>query len=157
MTKERWARARAVGVHDARAGQFLEEYDKEDIFKSPFRYGRSLIDERWAAVLSRLPTRSKHSTSVVGPAIMRNSLRKEASTSGRSSHRTRCERAAMLIPGERLSDASVLDLPFEDGRFSFAYQIEVLRYLDAEDNDKAHREILRVIKPGGWYFGTYVN
>jgi ubiquinone/menaquinone biosynthesis C-methylase UbiE len=67
------------------------------------------------------------------------------------------ERAAASISSERLSDASVIDLPFDDGRFSFAYQIEVLRYLDAEDNNKAHREILRVLKPGGWYFGTYVN
>jgi ubiquinone/menaquinone biosynthesis C-methylase UbiE len=65
--------------------------------------------------------------------------------------------AAKNIPSELVSDGSVLQLPASDSSIDFVYAIEVFRYLDTRDNAQGHREIVRVLKPGGIYFGTYVN
>lgn len=63
---------------------------------------------------------------------------------------------AKLPPGS-VKNASIIDLPFEDNSFDFVYAIEVLRYLSYEDNLKGLKEIHRVLKPGGVFFGTFVN
>jgi ubiquinone/menaquinone biosynthesis C-methylase UbiE len=65
--------------------------------------------------------------------------------------------AAENIPADLVSDGSVLQLPVSDSSIDFVYAIEVFRYLDTRDNAQGHREIVRVLKPGGIYFGTYVN
>jgi ubiquinone/menaquinone biosynthesis C-methylase UbiE len=65
--------------------------------------------------------------------------------------------AAKNIPGDLVCDGSVLQLPASDLSIDFVYAIEVFRYLDTRDNAQGHREIVRVLKPGGIYFGTYVN
>jgi SAM-dependent methyltransferase len=56
-----------------------------------------------------------------------------------------------------VGDGSVLQLQAADATYDFVYAIEVFRYLDARDNEAGHREIARTLKPGGIYFGTYVN
>src|SRR5262249_58927522 len=61
------------------------------------------------------------------------------------------------IPADLVSDGSVVQLPVSDSSIDFVYAIEVFRYLDARDNAQGHREIVRVLKPSGIYFGTYVN
>jgi ubiquinone/menaquinone biosynthesis C-methylase UbiE len=61
------------------------------------------------------------------------------------------------VPEELVSPGSVTELPVEDGSQDFIYAIEVFRYLDSADNVSGHREIFRALKPGGVYFGTYVN
>ena len=61
------------------------------------------------------------------------------------------------VPGDLVSDGSVTDLPVGDQSQDFIYAIEVFRYLDAADNALGHREIFRALKPGGVFFGTYVN
>ena len=50
-----WARKRAVDVHDETAGYFSSEYSSDNIYDSPFRYGRALIDARWEQVVGQLP------------------------------------------------------------------------------------------------------
>ena len=65
--------------------------------------------------------------------------------------------AAKNIPANLVSDGSVLQLPASASSIDFVYAIEVFRYLNARDNAQGHREIVRVLKPGGTYFGTYVN
>jgi ubiquinone/menaquinone biosynthesis C-methylase UbiE len=65
--------------------------------------------------------------------------------------------AAKNVPADLVSDGSVLQLPAPDSSIDFVYAIEVFRYLDTRDNAQGHREIVRVLKPGGIYFGTYVN
>src|SRR2546430_5243945 len=73
----------------------------------------------------------------------------------------RCVAARRLgekrFPADLVSDGSVLQLPTPDSSIDFVYAIEVFRYLDTRDNVQGHREIVRVLKPGGIYFGTYVN
>ena len=61
------------------------------------------------------------------------------------------------VPEELVSEGSVTDLPMHDRSQDFIYAIEVFRYLDTADNALGHREILRALKPGGIFFGTYVN
>jgi hypothetical protein len=51
-----WARKRAVDVHDETAGYFSAEYSSDNVYDSPFRYGRSLIDGRWKKAVDALPT-----------------------------------------------------------------------------------------------------
>src|SRR5262247_3929822 len=65
--------------------------------------------------------------------------------------------AAKNVPADLVSDGSVLQLPASDSSIDFVYAIEVFRYLDTRDNAQGHREIVRILKPGGIYFGTYVN
>src|SRR4029078_6881925 len=50
-----WARKRAVDVHDETAGYFSAEYASHNVHDSPFRDGRSLIDELWWKVVEELP------------------------------------------------------------------------------------------------------
>ena len=65
--------------------------------------------------------------------------------------------AAEHVPMALVSDGSVLELAAGEATYDFVYAIEVFRYLDTADNAAGHREIVRVLKPGGIYFGTYVN
>src|SRR5262249_16346761 len=57
--------------------------------------------------------------------------------------------AAKNIPADLVSDGSVLRLQAADSSIDFVCPIEVFRYLDARDNVQGHREIVRVLKPGG--------
>lgn len=155
---EEWARDRAVGVHNERASQFFDEYNREDSFKSAFRYGRSLIDKRWGVLLSQFPKNAPVLDIGCGTGhYAQAALQRGLDVLAVEPSNEMRERASMLVPPERLSDGSVLALPFVDGQFDFVYQIEVLRYLDSADNIRAHQEIARVTKVGGVYFGTYVN
>src|ERR1700748_1082499 len=52
---ENWSRRRAVEVHDETADGFFAEYRGDNIFDSPFRYGRHFIDRAWERCLSELP------------------------------------------------------------------------------------------------------
>jgi SAM-dependent methyltransferase len=65
--------------------------------------------------------------------------------------------AEKQVPANLISDGSVLELPATDSSLDFIYAIEVFRYLDTQDNQRGHREIVRALRPGGIYFGTYVN
>ena len=48
-------------------------------------------------------------------------------------------------------------LPFEDNFFDYIVSIEVLRYLNPKDVEKTYEEILRVLKPSGFFNATHVN
>ena len=50
-----WTRKRAVDVHDETAGYFSAEYASDNVYDSPFRYGRSLIDDLWGEAVAGLP------------------------------------------------------------------------------------------------------
>jgi SAM-dependent methyltransferase len=65
--------------------------------------------------------------------------------------------AAPTVRAGVVFDGSVLQLPAPSSSVDFVYAIEVFRYLDAHDNARGHSEIVRVLRPGGLYFGTYVN
>lgn len=55
--------------------------------------------------------------------------------------------------GLRLMYGDVLDLPFEDGAFDFAFYHHVIEHVDRPYD--SIRELSRVVRPGGWlYVGT---
>jgi ubiquinone/menaquinone biosynthesis C-methylase UbiE len=151
-------RRRAVEIHDETAAWFASEYDTENIFESPFRYGRHLIDRTWAQCVSRLRTGAKCLDVGSGIGIhMTRLLEQGFQVSGiEPSHEMR-RLAEKHVPADLISDGSILQLPAADSSFDFVYAIEVFRYLGTQDNERGHQEIARVLHPGGIYFGTYVN
>ena len=133
-------RRRAVEVHDETAAWFASEYGTADIFESPFRYGRHLIDRAWAHCVSELPTGAKCLD--VGCGIgtyMARLLEQGYKVSGiEPSHEMR-RLAEKQVPANLISDGSVLELPATDSSLDFVYAIEVFRYLDTQDNQRGHR------------------
>lgn len=156
-----WARHTAVAVHDATAPFFVSEYeDPAASFRSPFRYGRALIDRRWRetaeAALAAGDDEALDVGCGIGVHLGELLARGKRGIGIEPSDEMRAQALATLGP-ERVRDGSVLALDFEDERFAFAYAIEVFRYLDSPDNAAGHAELARVLRPGGVYFGTYVN
>jgi ubiquinone/menaquinone biosynthesis C-methylase UbiE len=153
-----WARKRAVDVHDETAGYFSAEYASDNVYDSPFRYGRSLIDDLWRKAVAGLPAGANclDIGSGIG-AYMARLIEAGLHVRGIEPSVEMRKLARERVPEGLVSDGSVTDLPVGDRTQDFIYAIEVFRYLDAADNTRGHREIFRVLKPGGVFFGTYVN
>jgi ubiquinone/menaquinone biosynthesis C-methylase UbiE len=153
-----WVRKRAVDVHDETAGYFSAEYSSDNVYDSPFRYGRSLIDDAWWKVVEGLPLGAKclDVGSGIG-AYMVRLLERGIEVQGIEPSAEMRRLASEHVPQGVISDGSVTDLPMGDRTLDFVYAIEVFRYLDTADNMRGHREIFRTLKPGGVFFATYVN
>jgi len=153
-----WARKRAVDVHDETAGYFSAEYASDNVYDSPFRYGRALIDEQWRKVVEGLPAGANclDIGSGIG-AYMARLIEAGFNVRGIEPSAEMRRLAQERVPGRLVSDGSVTDLAVGDRSQDFIYAIEVFRYLDAADNALGHREIFRALKPGGVFFATYVN
>jgi 2-polyprenyl-3-methyl-5-hydroxy-6-metoxy-1,4-benzoquinol methylase len=156
-SKVSWSRKRAIDVHDETARIFSDEYAGDNAYDSPFRYGRHLIDQAWARIVSELPKGAQclDIGSGIG-AYMARLLKAGFEVQGIEPSSEMRKLAAERVPPARVTDGSVLDLAFRQNQ-DFIYAIEVFRYLDANDNVVGHKEILQALKPGGVYFGTYVN
>jgi 2-polyprenyl-3-methyl-5-hydroxy-6-metoxy-1,4-benzoquinol methylase len=153
-----WSRRRAVEVHDETAGEFAAEYSSDDALDSPFRYGRHLIDRAWAQCVAALPKQAKCLDIGCGVGVyMARLLAAGFDVTGIEPSAEMRRLAAVHAPAALVSDGTVLELKASDASYDFIYAIEVFRYLDAADNEAGHREIARVLKPGGTFFGTYVN
>ena len=153
-----WTRRRAVEIHDETATKFLIEYSGKNLFESPFLYGRQLIDRTWAHCVSQLPPRAKCLDVGCGVGAHMSRLLKQGFEAAGIEPSAEMRRLAkMNVPADLVSDGSVLQLPAPTSSFDFVYAIEVFRYLDTRDNERGHREIARVLRPSGIYFGTYVN
>jgi putative AdoMet-dependent methyltransferase len=153
-----WARKRAVDVHDETAGYFASEYSSDNVYDSPFRYGRSLIDAQWSRLVRDLPPGANCLD--IGSGIgtyMARLIDAGCNVRGIEPSAEMRKLAEARVADELVSDGSVTALPVADRSQDFIYAIEVFRYLDASDNALGHREIFRALKPGGIYFGTYVN
>lgn len=156
-----WTRRKAVAVHDKTAPFFVSEYqDPAASYRSPFRYGRALIDARWRSTAeAALGAQDAEALDIgcgIGVHLAELLARGRRAIGIEPSREMREQALAALGPGQ-VRDGSVLALDFADSRFAFAYAIEVFRYLDTADNAAGHAEIARVLRPGGVYFGTYVN
>lgn len=158
MPEANWSRRRAVDVHDETASIFASEYSSDEACDSPFRYGRSLIDRAWAQCVAELPAGAKCLDIGCGIGVyMARLLKAGHDVTGIEPSAEMRRLATEHVPAALVSDGSVLDLKLETASHDFVYAIEVFRYLNAADNAAGHREIARVLKPGGTYFGTYVN
>lgn len=58
--------------------------------------------------------------------------------------------ASDVVPEARFVEASVLDLPFENGRFDVVTLWAVLEHLPVGTEERALREIARVLRPNGY-------
>jgi SAM-dependent methyltransferase len=155
---ENWSRRRAVEVHDETADGFFAEYRGDNIFDSPFRYGRHFIDRAWERCLSELPAGATCLDIGCGVgAYMARLLDRGFRVTGIEPSAEMRRLAAQTVPADLVRDGSVLQLPAPDSSLDFVYAIEVFRYLDTHDNAQGHSEIVRALRPGGIYFGTYVN
>jgi SAM-dependent methyltransferase len=153
-----WARKRAVGVHDETAGYFSAEYSSDNVYDSPFRYGRSLIDAQWTKVVEKLPGGASCLDIGAGIGVyMARLIEAGFNVRGIEPSAEMRKLAGERVPSHLVSDDSLTDLPVGDQSQDFIYAIEVFRYLDTADNTVGHREIYRALKPGGVFFATYVN
>ena len=156
--EDSWSRRRAVDVHDETAEHFAAWYRSDDVFDSEFRYGRHLIDQQWARCADALPKGAQCLDIGCGLGVYMARLRaRQFEVSGIEPSPEMRRQAADYVPAALVSDGSVLALAAADATYDFVYAIEVFRYLNTQDNAIGHREIARVLKPGGVYFGTYVN
>lgn len=153
-----WVRKRAVDVHDETADYFSAEYASDNVYDSPFRYGRALIDAQWSKAVAALPPGANCLDIGCGiGTYMARLIEGGFNVRGIEPSAKMRKLARERAPEELVSDGSVTDLPVADQSQDFIYAIEVFRYLDAADNALGHREIFRALKPGGVFFGTYVN
>jgi SAM-dependent methyltransferase len=153
-----WTRRRAIEIHDETAATFSTEYAGECIFDSPFRYGRYLIDGAWEECVSLLPARADCLDIGCGVGVhLARLLERGFQVKGIEPSTEMRALAATRAPDKLVSDDSVLQLSQPGASLDFVYAIEVFRYLNSRDNALGHKEIARVLRPGGIYFGTYVN
>jgi 2-polyprenyl-3-methyl-5-hydroxy-6-metoxy-1,4-benzoquinol methylase len=152
-SKVSWSRKRAIDVHDETARIFSDEYASDNVYDSPFRYGRHLIDQAWARIVSELPKGAQclDVGSGIG-AYMTRLLEAGFEVQGIEPSPEMRTLAAEHVPSSRVTDGSVLDLAAFRQDQDFIYAIEVFRYLDTNDNVVGHKEIFRALKPGGIYF-----
>lgn len=152
-----WARESAVEVHSREAARFADWYADSDPFSDVFVYGRHRVEPFFRRQLDRLAPQAKVLDAGCGTGEQLSQLLEEGRDAvGLEPASGMLEYARARCPG-RVELGSVLELPFEDNSFDLVYALEVLRYLDSADNDRALGEIQRVLKPGGVFFGTFVN
>jgi ubiquinone/menaquinone biosynthesis C-methylase UbiE len=150
----------AIESHDRTADKFVHWYSAlgQSRFSNAFAYGRSKIDALVDELYASLPK---------GGRVLDVGC-------GTGEHLVRAQKAglkafgvepapAMLrvarqnVPSAELKQGVATQLPYEDGEFDLVVMVEVLRYLDRADTEKALSEARRVLKPGGRLFVTLVN
>ena len=159
IDRKSWARDTAIAVHDKNADWFYQQYNKlQDFGDSAFLYGRRQIDLHFKNVIGKLSKDSKSLDLGCGTGeqieeLLGNGLE----VVGLEPSSNMRKHAASKLPPGTVVDGSILNIPFHDNYFDFVYAIEVLRYLDRNDNLDGLKEIYRVLKPNGLFFGTFVN
>lgn len=156
---QKWAQASAVLQHDHDADWFAQQYRGEsEVHRSPFLYGRRQFQHFFEEEVARLPKGARILDIGCGTGDLLAQLKEQGfEVHGVEPSQKMRHHADSILPPGTVLDGSVVSLPFGDNRFDFVYSIEVLRYLSAADNRDALREIWRVLKPGGTFFGTFVN
>jgi ubiquinone/menaquinone biosynthesis C-methylase UbiE len=155
-----WARQAAVQAHHQGAAQLDQAYQVQATQGDAlaFRYGRAQIDVHFDRHLADLPSTAKILDVGCGPGHQMRRLRNKGfEVFGVEPAERMREIARSRLPTGTVWDASALDLPFENETFDLVYEIEVFRYLAHDDNLQGLREVFRVLKPGGTFFGTFAN
>jgi ubiquinone/menaquinone biosynthesis C-methylase UbiE len=160
MKEEIWAQKSAVSIHNETAGWFANQYEgkKQDHFSSSFVYGREQINDSLFKEVSKLPRGAKILDIGCGTGDhLKRFIDLGFEAVGIEPSENMRRYAESKLPQGTIIDGSVLNLPFSDNSFDFVCAIEVFRYLNKEDNIRGFKEILRVLKPNGLFFGTFLN
>lgn len=153
-------RASAIERHEADAGRFVQWYDEmaRSRFANAFAYGRAkidrLLDERFATLH---PGAQILDVGCGTGEYIQRANKLGFSASGIEPAEAMRKAAIDKNPGSTILNGMATELPFQDGTFDLVICIEVLRYLHSADNQRALREMYRVLKPGGTLFLTMVN
>jgi ubiquinone/menaquinone biosynthesis C-methylase UbiE len=159
IDKGMWARDAAVTVHDYNAAWFNEQYNiHKDYYDSDFLYGRRQIDLYFRKIIDKLPINSRILDLGCGTGEQIEELIKKGfQVVGIEPSINMRKYAESKLPPGTIRDGSILNIPFPDNSFEFIYAIEVLRYLNYHDNVTGMKEVYRVLRPGGIFYGTFVN
>lgn len=159
MDRQSWARDTAIAVHDKNADWFHQQYNRlQDFSDSAFLYGRRQIDLYFKDVIGKLSKPSAILDLGCGTGEqIEELLGMGFEVVGLEPSSNMRNHAVSKLPPGTVMDGSILHIPFPDNSFDCVYAIEVLRYLDHHDNLNGLKEIYRVLKPNGIFFGTFVN
>jgi len=160
MKEKIWAQNKAVLIHNETADWFASQYDnkKQDRFSSSFSYGREQINTYLFKEISKLPKGAKILDIGCGTGDhIKHFIDSGFEVVGIEPSENMRKYAESKLPKGTVVNSSVLNLPFRDNSFDFVYAIEVFRYLNSEDNLRGFKEIIRVLKPGGLFLGTFLN
>jgi len=153
-----WAQSSAVSQHDRDADWFAAQYQQQSWQSSVFLYGRRQFERFFDRQVASLPAGARILDVGCGTGVQLAQLKKAGfQVHGVEPAEQMRSHAERVLPPGTVLDGSVISLPYADNSFDFVYSIEVFRYLGAEDNLAGLKEVRRVLKPGGVFFGTFVN
>ena len=153
-------RQAAIDSHDRDADKFVAWYNAlgQSRFSNAFAYGRSKIDALVGELFAALPKDGKVLDVGCGTGEhLHRAVDMGLRAFGVEPAPSMLEVARRNVPKAEIEQGVATELPFGDGEFDLVIMVEVLRYLDRPDTEKALREARRVLKPGGQVFVTLVN
>jgi len=153
-------RQAAIDSHDRDAGKFVAWYEAlgHSRFSNAFAYGRSKIDALVDEVYTSLPKGGKVLDVGCGTGEhLQRALKAGLNPYGVEPAPAMLDVARQHVPEAEIKQGVATELPFKDAQFDLVIMVEVLRYLDRADTEKALKEARRVLKPGGQLFVTLVN
>ena len=153
-------RKAAIESHDLTADKFVGWYDalKRSRFSNAFAYGRSKIDVLVDELYGSLPKGGKVLDVGCGTGEhLQHAIDRGLLATGVEPAPAMLEVARRNVPAAEIHQGVATQLPFKDAQFDLVIMVEVLRYLDRSDTEKALAEARRVLKPGGQLFVTLVN
>lgn len=153
-------RQAAIDSHDRDAAKFVAWYDAlgHSRFSNAFAYGRSKIDALVSELFASLPQGAKVLDVGCGTGEHLNrALNSGLQAFGVEPAPSMLDVARRNVPQSEIKQGVATELPYADAQFDLVVMVEVLRYLDRPDTEKALGEARRVLKPGGQLFVTLVN
>lgn len=153
-------RQAAIKSHHLEASKFVHWYEAlgRSPFVNAFAYGRSKIDRMVDDLFAELPKGAK----VLDVGCGTGEHLHRAQEAGLRTHGLEPAPAMLAIarqkvPAADIREGAATELPYGDAEFDLVIMVEVLRYLDRPDIEKALAEARRVLRPGGWLLVTLVN
>lgn len=153
-------RQAAIDSHDRDAAKFVAWYDAlgHSRFANAFAYGRSKIDALVGELFAGLPKGAKLLDVGCGTGEhLHRAVDSGLQAFGVEPAPAMLAVARRNVPTAETKQGVATELPYGDGQFDLVIMVEVLRYLDRADIEKALNEARRVLKPGGQVFVTLVN
>lgn len=150
----------AIKRHDLDARYFQEMYSgTKGLPKSEvFLYGRNMIVEELEIVLQSVPVGGRILDVGCGTGHLTNWIKNKGyDVYGIEPSEEMYQYAVNNFPDIDFKKGISSCLPYENDCFDLVLAIEVLRYLNDEENNATYKEFYRVLKNDGRLFVTHVN